>query len=101
VHECVIGPPLCTMARSKKHRPPPPASFRWLDGSASLGLRASSSTSFANTSSRLARRSGGAVASPTRRLRLPRSALWHRLNGDRKSENRESSPVAEFSSKRF
>src|ERR1700689_246633 len=32
VHECVIGAPLCTMERSKKHRPPPPVPFRSLDG---------------------------------------------------------------------
>jgi len=35
-----------------------------------------------------------------RRLRLLRSALWHRQSAGRKSENRESLPVAEFSSKR-
>jgi hypothetical protein len=31
VHECVIGALLCTMARSKKHRPPLLVPFRWLD----------------------------------------------------------------------
>src|SRR5579872_1036566 len=50
VHECVIGQPRCTVARSKKHRPPHSAPFRWLDGLASPGLRASSSASSASTS---------------------------------------------------